>query len=697
MKKTTIIVIAMILAVSLLFAACSVPSGIVQSASADASGQASTIPTQEAIEKKWIVSELAGAVTADMSLSPKDDFFAFTNQEWLSTTKVPEGQFQIHSFMQIKSDVQKQLLDLIADESQTSHEAKLVQKFYNDFIDMETRNRRGVEPIMPQIKAIQKISSIDELTDYYVTDWEHKLSSYPMLLTVRPDMKDSTKYTVQIQSPDCSLGDSSEYKTLTARGKLQKQATTLVFSTMLERVGYSKEEAAKVTEQLFEMEGKVQKVSATLAEQQQPGFLATMYHPITISELKEQSPVFPVAEILKPYTDLGIEQFDLSEPEWLANMNKLYVEENLEGFKALLLYEVISNSLLYLDQEAFDLESQKLSILAGSEVKLKLEDVAYKHVDRNLNKAIGKMYAENYVSPKTKADVTKMADEIVAVFRDRLNKAEWLSDVTRVKALGKLDTLKLRIAYPDDWTPYAYTELNFDEENGTVENLIDTKAYDGLNRVKQAAGKVDRSLWAEGPQTTNSSYSPQENAIEIYGGVLRGNLYNENNSREANMGGIGVIIAHEITHAFDTQGSQYDKDGNMINWWTEEDSAAFKELTSKVSQYYSQFEVMPGVFINGDLTIGESVADLGAMSCMLEIANGIEDFDYKTFFESFAYSFRRQAPPNVIEDLVNTDVHPLCYLRINITLQQNQEFYDAIGIKEGDGMYLAPEDRLTVW
>ncbi len=708
MKKTGIIIVAIVLAGCLLLTACGTPqsaasptnapqaSAAPEQSAAKVSEQPSTTTTQQA-NQKWINADLEGNVTADMSVLPQDDYTVAVNQEWFSTAKFSAGQSKINAISEIEEETQQQVLSLIADESQTSHEAKLVQKFYQDFMDMERRNRLGIEPIMPQISAIREISSIEELTDYYTTDWEYKISTPPVFFDVQADMKESDRYAVQIQAPDSSLGDAGEYRALTPGGEVNKKAITLVFTTMLERAGYTKEEAATIADQLFEMEGKVQAKSASVAEQYASDFVTTTYHPMSLEEIKEQNKVFPIAAFLKPYADLGMDRFISTEPEWLANMNELYTEENLEGFKAMLLYRVIDDSLLYLDQQALDLYDQRQSILADSEMKSNLEGLAFEKTNDYLDMAVGKMYVENYVSPETKTDITKMAQEIVAVYRNRLNNVDWMSDTTKAKAIEKLDALRLKIAYPDDWAPYAYTELNLDEGNSILDDVIAVDAYERKKTVQKTASVLDKDLWTTAPQIANASYSLADNSIEVYAGILTGDFYNKERSLEENMGAIGTVIAHEITHAFDPRGGKYDKDGNMSNWWTKEDQATFDERTAKVSEYFSQFEGVPGTLVNGDMTLGEAVADLGAMSCMLEIAKGMQGFDYDTFFESYANVEKVKILPVVAEQNMTIDPHPPEYLRVNITVQQFQEFYDTIGVKEGDGMYLAPEDRLAVW
>ena len=199
------------------------------------------------------------------------------------------------------------------------------------------------------------------------------------------------------------------------------------------------------------------------------------------------------------------------------------------------------------------------------------------------------------------------------------------------------------------------------------------------------------------PQTVNAGYSPTDNSINIPAGILGGAVYDPEASDARKLSGIGMVIGHEISHGFDDMGSQFDKDGNLLNWWTEEDRAAFDERTAKVSAYFSRFEVLPDVFVNGELTKGEAVADLGSMSCMMEIAKDIPDFDYEAFFKNYAQLWRRLRTAEGVENAARTDPHPPNFLRTNAIVQQFEEFYDTFGVTEGDGMYLPIEERLSVW
>ena len=356
-----------------------------------------------------------------------------------------------------------------------------------------------------------------------------------------------------------------------------------------------------------------------------------------------------------------------------------------------------------LDQVSMDLRNERYKMLYGLENGIDISEWAYEicaSENSKLGMAAGKMYADTYVSEKTKAEVTDIAEEVIAVYKRRLENNEWLTEETRKKAIEKLDNMKLQVAYPDDWSLYDYSGLEFKstEDGGSlIENYKALDIYSVKMDARQAVLPVDKERWVAPPQTVNAGYYPAGNSILMFAGYLGGEVYEPEAPIEKKMAAIGCVIGHEISHGFDNNGNQYDKDGNQVNWWTEEDKTAFDERVSEVSAYFSQFETLPGLYVNGELVRAEAVADLGGMSCMLEIAKGIEDFDYEMFFEAYANGWKMACTEESLENAVRTDEHPLNNLRVNAIVQQFEEFYDTYDVKEGDGMYLAPEKRLAVW
>lgn len=591
-----------------------------------------------------------------------------------------------------------QILALIQDESQTSHEAKLVQELYNDYMDMDTRNALGMEPILPYIKEIQDIGTLSDLT-VYLTENKQQLAGVPMSADIMADWKDSTHNTIYLGPPTFSLSDADEYKNMTDVGERTKAAVETMFQKLLARVGYSEEEAASVCDAFLRLETEMASVSIGNAEGNSEDARDKMYHPVSIEELDELSPNFPVARLLKRYTDAGIDRFILTEPDWLAKMNELYTEENLEDFKAWLLFQTLSGTALILDQECLDIMTEYSAAISGNaQLEVPMEQRAYQTCSQMLDMAIGKMYVENYVTEETKQNVTRLLTRLSRLSGKGWKKMiGWATKQSKKRSKNWIH-LKIRVAYPDDWSLYDYSDYIFPEDGGILDDILVIREQTRTKNIEKVKTEIDSNVWLRPPQEVNAYYYPTDNSINIPAGILGGDFYHADGSIEDQMGSLGVIIGHEITHGFDSNmGSLYDKDGNLSNWWTDEDRAAFKERTDKVGAYYASIEVLPDKYINADYTIGETVADLGGMSCILEIAREMDGFDYQTFFESWAKVWKVQETKETAEYLLQIDTHAPGFLRTNVNVQQFEEFYEAFGVEEDDGMYLAPEDRLSVW
>ena len=472
---------------------------------------------------------------------------------------------------------------------------------------------------------------------------------------------------------------------------------------LLAHAGMTQEEAKEINDRFFALETRIAEVCMGIAAHQEQGYLERIYNPMTVEEIREITPNYPLINMLQIYLDAGVERFNIREPEWLKRMNELFVEENVEDIKAYLIRNTACKMLFLLDQNSMDLGNERYKTIYGLETGKSIKELAYNMCaseDSKLDMAAGKMYTDTYVSEKTKAEVTDIVQEVIAVYKRRLEQNEWLTEETRKKAIEKLDNIKLQVAYPDDWSLYDYSGLEFKstEEGGSlIENYKAMYIYSVKMDAKQAVLPVNREQWIMAPQTVNAGFYHDGNSVLIFAGYLGGELYDPEAPIEKKLATIGCMIGHEISHAFDNNGSNYDKNGSQINWWTEEDRAAFDERVSEVSAYFSQFETLPDLYVNGELVRAEAVADLGGMACMLEIAKGIEDFDYEMFFEAYANDWKLVSTEEGLEETVRTDEHPLDYLRVNAIVQQFEEFYDTYDVKEGDGMYLAPEKRLAVW
>ena len=295
--------------------------------------------------------------------------------------------------------------------------------------------------------------------------------------------------------------------------------------------------------------------------------------------------------------------------------------------------------------------------------------------------------------------MTKMVEDIIAVYKDRIKNLDWMSDETKEQALKKLDTMGIKVGYPDTWKSIVDdVEIKSVEEGGSYfSNKIALLKASKDNMVANQGKPIDKTQWATPVFTVNAFYTPSYNDITFPAAFLQKPIYDPEKSYEYNLGSVGITIAHEITHAFDNNGAKYDENGNAANWWTEEDYASFVELCIKMAELYDGYEYAPGIAINGTLTLSENVADQGALSCVLEIASKSEDPNYEELFYSLARMFSFATTREFAEYVSNNDVHSFGRTRINPLLSNSNEFYNTFGITEKDGMYISPEKRVKIW
>lgn len=643
----------------------------------------------------WINSDLAGEVTSDKTFRLQDDFHAAVNHDWLATAQIRPGEASMSAFRERMDEVQKQIEVILKDTSDSGHVASLVHGFYNAFLDMDARNKTGIAPVMSFIERIEKISTMDELSDYLASD-AYLSTSTLSEAEVFADKKDSLRNVVYLDHDSLSLVDANEYRDRTPQGERTKTADDTYFAAMLQKVGFSQEASCDLVKSAFELESQIGTICLGADAQARDDFEEITYNPMTLAQLQQASPTFPLDRILAAQGLDASRKFVLGEPDWLARMNSLYTDENLEGFKALLLIRTLTGFAPFLDHDCYELSETWRNEVMGSSGSTPLEKKAYDMTGALLDMAVGRLYTDRFLSDKTKTDVEGLITQVIETYRSRLMGADWLSSATRDKAVEKLDNMTVRVGRPTSWPHYE--NLRFDDADTLVDRIIRISAFEQKRQAAKVNQEVDREEWAMAPQAVNAYYMPTDNSINILAGILGGAFYDEKGGPEARMGGIGMVIGHEITHAFDKTGSLYDKNGNLgKSWWTDADRAAFKQRTDKVTEYWNGIEVLPGRNIDGALTVGENTADLGGMTCMASIGRDIPGFDWKLFFSVYARDWRTVESPELAEFLLVNDVHAPGHLRTNAVVQQLPEFYTAFDVKPGDGMYLSPEQRLQVW
>ncbi|MDO5828749.1 MAG: M13 family metallopeptidase [Methanocorpusculum sp.] len=598
-----------------------------------------------------------------------------------------------------------QMMSITSDTTLPGYEAEVIRAFHKVSSDMKKRNAEGVTPVLPYVNEIKAVSTLDELTQLIGTGGSASLKEAFIREEVTGSLNDGTVTTVHLYPGKFSMSnDAGLYTSMSAESIEHYERIITSFTKFLISCGYSEEDAAKTAAAFKELEFEIAEVCyAKDAELSMPDYYEKINNPITFDELQTLN--FPAAADLQIYADAGAKSFSVSNPKWLAKLNDLYTEKNLEGFKAIMLYSLYTEAASHLDSA-----SRKLLTDASAENlmdKMKYTSGVVADADKSdyLGMAYGKYYTQKYTTPELKEKLTDLTNDIVSVYKERINKMDWLSASSKNGAVEKLDNLKLRILYPEDWSYYSYDDVDVSRFDTLLDAVIELKKHKQNLLVKNSINDPSENIWpvvlADDvyliPQTINAFYNPADNSINILAGFTNVVYNAETESEEEMLAVLGTTIAHEISHGLDPTGSKFDKDGSYKNWWTPADRAKYDAKVAAAAKYFSGFEAKPGVFLKGSQYTGEVIADLGGFSVILDIASEIDGFDYQKFFTKYAKTMYSPFTDELYTEFILKDVHPPHMYRINVNVQQYDEFLDAFDVKEGDMMYLPKDKRITIW
>ena len=427
------------------------------------------------------------------------------------------------------------------------------------------------------------------------------------------------------------------------------------------------------------------------------------YNLYTMAQLQA---LFPQVDLTKLFQLTGLTQTDkilVQDPGRLTASAALFdpakTPDALEVLKAYARLNLAEGFGPLLNQEFTEAGDAFNLAYLGQDLSLSLEETAFSYIQTVMSGYLGQAYAQRYFSAKAKQNVEKMVRDMLSVYRSRIQKLDWMSETTKAKALKKLDTMKLNLGYPDTWEDeFEGVDILPADRGGSFYSNVVAMQQAGVKALPELQKEgVDKSAWPMSVCSVNACYSPIDNSITFPAAILQAPFYDVNASYEQNLGRVGYVIAHEITHAFDNNGAKYDENGNAADWWTASDYAAFQKLCDRVTALYDGREAAPGITCNGALTLSENIADLGAVACVTEIESRQAKPDYATLYRSMAEIWASSYGREMRAYLAQIDVHAPDKLRGSLVLQNFSQFYDAFGITEQDGMWLAPEERVTIW
>jgi len=624
----------------------------------------------------------------------QDDFYDAINHEWLNTTKFEEGKSTTSTFDDVEEKVTSQTKDIInqllidKDKYNENSDEKKIINIYNNTLNVEARNTEGLKPVRKILDEIKAVKTIDDITKL----WSNKE-------ILNSTVKFSVNNILYIRATGLSLGDPDEYTNPTESTIRNKKLTEDYYNKILVLSGYTQDEAKTKVDNMFKFEGMI--APSIMGAQEQAttsNLIDDIYNVYTLDELNNLAPNLNLPTIMNFLGIAKANKIILQDPRWLEAFNKVYTQENLPLIKNYIEIINLIYASYYLNEDFENANKEYENNLLGITGSVSKEEGAIDTVSNIMGMAVGKIYAERYVPKETKEDVENITKEIIETYKKQIENLEWMSTSTKKSAIDKLDKLNVKIGYPEDWVDYSKINIkSYDEGGSLFQNMITLRISENDEIYSRINQPVDKKKDGFTPQTVNAFYSANENSIIIPGGIIQGHFYDSNKTREENLGGIGAIIGHEISHAFDNIGAQYDSDGNFNNWWSKKDYEQFTVKAQKIADFYDQIEALPGTKINGYRTVGENIADIGGVSCLLDILGTMDKPNYKAFFESYATTWRQITTKEYAEYALSVDVHSPNKFRVNGVLPQFQKFYDIYGITEKDNMYVKPQDRLGIW
>ncbi|MBG25397.1 MULTISPECIES: M13 family metallopeptidase [Croceibacter] len=645
----------------------------------------------------------------DTTVNPKDDFYNYVNGNWMKNTEIPDDQSRWGGFGVLRKSTDKNVLNILAEAKESgkydasTDQAKALTIFESE-LDTVARDEAGIKPLQPALKLIENINSTEDFQK--VITEEAVLVAQPFFgLAAFSNPNNSSINSAYLTPGSLGLPDRDYYTNTDSKSKEIRLEYVNHITRMLQFLGDSEEEARKQAETILKLETEL--ATPRLDKVASRDF-RNFNNPRSISEVQKMVPAISWEEALK---DMGVEKdvdtLIVMQPKYMEVVQQKLNTGNIDEWKTLLRWATLNTSAGYLTTEIekanWDFYSKYLN---ETKKQRPADERALATVNNTVGEAVGKLYVEKQFPPEAKAKAEKMIANIIEAYQERIEKLEWMSDSTKTKAIEKLDKFTVKIGYPDEWEDYSTMEVSSDKSY--YDNMVAVAAWqikDNLDRINEP---VDRKEWGMSPQTVNAYFNPFNNEIVFPAAILQPPFYDYKADEAVNYGGIGAVIGHEISHAFDDSGSRFDAEGNLVNWWSKEDLDKFTERGNALAEQYSQVEVLDSVYINGKFTLGENIGDLGGL---LGAYDGLQKYyeengrpenidgftPEQRFFMSWATVWRTKQRDEALRSQIKTDPHSPGRYRATQPLLNVDAFYKAFDIKEGDAMYLEPEKRVRIW
>ncbi|MGM0530156.1 MAG: M13 family metallopeptidase [Bacteroidota bacterium] len=640
------------------------------------------------------------------SIDPGDNFYQFANDGWMDEHPLPEDESRFGSFDLLRRNTKHKVKNILEECAEGDYKSGSIEQKIGDLysLGMDTNkiDRQGIQPIEEDLKSIEAIQSKEELISQITYFHKYGIGSL-FHLSSGADAKNSKMNIAQLSQGGLGMSDRDYYLKDDERTREIRKAYRDFIPKIFKLAGASGEEAGTGTETVMEIETQLARASMSRLERRDPH---KTYNKMKLEELKELCPNFNWESYFK---GLGIEAPDsmnVRQPEFFKKVNSMIENVSLDTWKTYLRWNLLNSTATYLtpDFVTANFEFYGKTMQGQEEMKPRWRRVL-DVTNSALSHPIGKKFVEEHFPPEAKDRMLTLVDNLQEAFAHRIERLEWMSEETKDKALEKLSVMNVKIGYPDEWRDFS--DLKIDAPS-YVENVLASKRFNKQYQLDKIGEPVDEDEWFMPPQTVNAYYSPSMNEICFPAGILQPPFFYLEGDAAVNYGAIGGVIGHEMTHGFDDQGKKYDKEGNLNNWWTQKDEERFEERSKVLVNQYNQKTVLDTVHADGELTLGENIADLGGVSISYtafknategeELPERIDGYTpNQRFFLAWARVWAQNIRDEEILRRTQEDVHSLGIHRVNGPLPNVDTFYEAFDVSQEDELYIPEDKRARIW
>lgn len=645
----------------------------------------------------------------DTNVRPQDDFFRAWNGSWLSTFQIPADKADYASFTQLHDTAQEQLKAIIEDAASQADAGEVepdsitgkIATLYRDYLDTECLNELGLSPIAPLLAEVDAIEAASELPALFGR-MERSGVSGPLQGFIHQDNHDSTRYLLDLRQGGISLPDRDYY--LEDKHREALDAYRAHVARMWELAGLADEGSwGDIADRIVGLETALATIQWDSVRNRDPH---ETYNLVDVGALDELAPALRLSDYL---TSLGViervNEVNIGQPDFFTGVSGLLATVPLADWKLTIKWWLVASSATLLTQEIDDANFAFYgTTLRGIPTQRPRWKRAVDLAQSALSEALGQLYVERHFPPQNKERMIELVDNLLAAYAQSIDQLEWMTETTKAKAHEKLATFRAKIGYPDDWRDYSALEII---PGDLVGNVMRATGFEHDREVAKLGGPIDRDEWFMPPQMVNAYYNPEMNEIVFPAAILQPPFFNAQADDAINYGAIGAVIGHEISHGFDDKGSQYDGLGNLVDWWTDEDRNAFAERTNALVAQYAEYEPVAGHCLNGELTLGENIADVSGVAVALRayhhslagepgpVIGGLTAD--QRFFASYAQVWRAKAREEEHIRRVAMDPHSPPEFRVIGVLVNSDEFVEAFDVNQGDAMWRDPTDRVRIW